>query len=237
MARPRAVAYFPTMIAKSKFQAPVRNGRAIQMPNIWVTCNRVLPTAKLSPLKFTLIGLSALFAYISSSQTVSAESSFKSYAPVDVYGRGLAVTIENEAKAQVQRFAKSGIFLGLTGDLKPSAKVSYRAGDLRPVSINGQTEPGAEFSFEVLVRVKLDALGGPFTTKIAAVETRQNVIVKVNPVQQGTQFGFTGVAEITSATATKERKAKQGEADDLREKVRAMLTENLNKALHFVPLP
>jgi hypothetical protein len=167
----------------------------------------------------------------------SAQAQIPSYAPIDLLGRGLATSLNKEMQDSIQAFGRDGIFLGITGTLKPWANVSYNSGSLKEVCVHGQRGAGAEFRIEVVASAKLDALGGPFTTKIAKVTTRQSLVIRVLPEVRDGVLGVTGQAEIVGQpTAEKERQAKQSQADSFRDKIRAELLGRINERLVFAKI-
>jgi len=184
----------------------------------------------LGKLKLLCIGTA-----IGSTVVVRAEG-LASYAPVDVIGRGLAATLDNETQQAIRAYGRDGIFWGITGTLKPHAKVTYKAGDLKDVAVQGSSGRGAEFKLIVVASATLDVGPGKLAKKVAKVTTIQELVIRFLPTVKNNHKGIVGEAEVISATATKEGLAHQAHAEKLRDNVRAELVRQINDRLRFVPM-
>jgi hypothetical protein len=193
--------------------------------------DKKLTKGKNMRLKQKICVLGSILGLAAGETSVNAQ--LRGYEPIEVFGRGLAAQIEKEMQNHMQQFARSGVF-GVTGDIKPSATVVYHSGGLQTVTLDGKEVPGASFTVEAIARWKLD-VGGSFATyKWGAAETRQTIKIEIAPVSKNGKLVLSGKATLVSATATKERNAHQSQADDLRNRVTAILIPRLNERLQNI---
>jgi hypothetical protein len=186
-----------------------------------MTCNLLGPVV--TPAMLDLRG-SMVQAEIPPSDVTVPTTSF------DGFGRDTAASVAAQLKTEVDKLGRDGVFL-VTGTLKPSSSFSYLGTRPLRVNRNGQPVGAIAIYFEATARLKLDAGTGPFTRKIAAVETKQLLRVTLVPVLQQGHLTIEASAEVIVATATKERQAHQSQADHLRDAVRTELTDEFNRRL------
>lgn len=148
--------------------------------------------------------------------------------PANLIGRGLASKADQQLKAEVASYARENLF-GVTGDLIPEGEVSFGRAGL--CIVGGQK--GAVFEFNVHARAKIDVgtrkFGLNAVRKIWGVDTVQKIQVVLLPKEK--KDGSIAVdvrAEIVSATASKERGARQRDANGFRDKVSKALREKLS---------
>jgi hypothetical protein len=128
---------------------------------------------------------------------------------------------------ELQKRMKDGIFV-ITGTQKPSSNVSYLGTKPITVTRDGAQAGAIAMYFELTARVKLDAGTGPFTRKLAAVQTNQLVRILIVPHIDGGALSAIATAEICQVTASKDRLAKQKDADDFAQKLEAALAARLS---------
>lgn len=143
--------------------------------------------------------------------------------PWNEIGNRVAAKASDKVQEELKKHGKDGLLWGLTGTLKPSGGVQY----LRTLPTSIDSRSGYDMRFEVKARVKLDALGGIVTTKIAAVETVQTIAVRLFPSVQDGKPLVEISADVLDATARKERQARTEHAEKLRDTVRAELSRYL----------
>jgi hypothetical protein len=146
----------------------------------------------------------------------------------DAPGKAVADVAKKIVQEELQKRMKDGVFFGLTGTQKPSSDVSYRGAKPLGVERNGTSVGAVALYFQVSARVKLDAGGGPFTTKVAAVDTSQMVRITLVPQVNDGAFVLDASVDIIQVTATKERQAKQQDANDFANKMKAAILDRLN---------
>ena len=104
-----------------------------------------MQTMKMLPEMFKvtrrIAGLTGVGAAMMAATTFG--NSLDSYAPIDLIGRGIAQTVNDEIKAEITKLGRDNLFL-ITGTLKPSSSVTDKAGSLKTVSARGRTGRGAE---------------------------------------------------------------------------------------------
>jgi predicted alpha/beta hydrolase len=176
-------------------------------------------TSKLGFLGLLLLGNICLAAEIKQLPKQLAE-------PAEVIGRGLASKADELLKGEIKKYARENIFGGITGDVKPAGSVGFQR--VGRSTIDGRD--AVTFQFEVHARAKVDVGPGGFERKVWAVDTRQTVQVHVLPKRRDDGSVVAEVrTEIISATATKERQAKQAEADGFRDRVSKEIRSQLEK--------
>jgi len=130
----------------------------------------------------------------------------------------------------LKHYKKEDIVPGIVNvKSKPSGHVRYL--DTKPASvrIGGQTVGAVASYFEVHARIKLDADLTVGTRKIAAVNTEQIVQVLIIPHLKNGVPAVDIQAKVISATARKDRQAKQKHANQFRDRVRDAVNAELKK--------
>jgi len=148
---------------------------------------------------------------------------------IDVVGREIAREADKKFQDEVRKHARDNLF-GITGTLYPSGSIAYVRGELRKV--NGKDAVVMQFS--VHARAKVDVgtrkWGVKVVRKIWAVDTKQRWEVIVTPEQKknGSWVAKIDIKQL-SATATKERQAKQKHANGFRDQITKELKKRLDR--------
>lgn len=154
---------------------------------------------------------------------------------IDIAGRAFAdkanerlANANDRFRTEVGKYTEGELF-GITGKLSPSAEIGFvRAGLCMCDGRNG-----AVMEFFVHARTKLDIgsqklLGLKVTREIWGVDTRQLVQIVILPKRRADGAMAAEVsAEVVSATAKKERGARQRQADAFRDAVRLVIEATL----------
>lgn len=145
----------------------------------------------------------------------------------DDLGEKIATEIREPLRQEISKEGGTAfdvLDLGIIeGTKKPDSAVAYLGTVAGQVQREGKTAGVVTQWFWVKTRVKVDTLGGPFTTKVAAVECQLLLKLTWVPVISRGRPSLVGEAEIAKVHKLKERSAEQKHLDKLSDQTRTKL--------------